>query len=454
MPSKQAFTPYSTPVGPAHGTVQSSRRSKKGSWARPCLLGKITARRTSQRVLIVPCTLSFSLTLEAETLIDDALAEAGKSRYIITDDELDETRTVAHFARRVLNLDASVYVRFGSPLDVIGNPVNEDGHSLDPNGSVIDRRVLHLQPNGEVNLDEQGRDQQYTIRLSHAITQAYQSDCIALNTHVAALAVWRILQHRYPLLDDIQRASLRREDRMIQRSDWFRALTEYSTTCGRALNARDKSIWPFLTPQQTYWKNRSIDFRRSTARKRLQYKGQNVDVAPKLILYYANRLRHISFPKEALSESQDHRERKLGQSIGNFGGRGRSYATNRLQKKSPNGFSRFSEPRHGCQRGQTFCFLQRRRENSEQPCKKPNLALQTMWSLQPEGSTLCTIRCCPNAFQKKSAAIRVGALAGPALASEIFNRRPIAMVVGSPYNEVGRRTRKHCIPQYVASTPP
>ena len=45
-------------------------------------------------------------------------------------------------------------------------------------------------------------------------------------------------------------------------------------------------------------------------------------------------------------------------------------------------------------------------------------------------------------ISEESAAIRVGALAGPALASEIFNRRPIAMVVGSPYNEVGRRTQK------------
>ena len=44
-------------------------------------------------------------------------------------------------------------------------------------------------------------------------------------------------------------------------------------------------------------------------------------------------------------------------------------------------------------------------------------------------------------ISEESAAIRVGALAGPALASEIFNRRPIAMVVGSPYDEVGRRTQ-------------
>lgn len=44
-------------------------------------------------------------------------------------------------------------------------------------------------------------------------------------------------------------------------------------------------------------------------------------------------------------------------------------------------------------------------------------------------------------ISEESAAVRVGALAGPALASEIMNRRPIAMVVGSAYDEVGHRTQ-------------
>ena len=52
-------------------------------------------------VLIVPCTLSYSLTLEAETLISDSLAEQGKSRYIISDDEFSDTKTIANFTRRI-----------------------------------------------------------------------------------------------------------------------------------------------------------------------------------------------------------------------------------------------------------------------------------------------------------------------------------------------------------------
>ncbi|MCK6576423.1 1-acyl-sn-glycerol-3-phosphate acyltransferase, partial [Myxococcota bacterium] len=46
--------------------------------------------RPHPEVLVVPVTLSFSLVLEAETLIEDSLEEEGKRRYIITDDEFSE----------------------------------------------------------------------------------------------------------------------------------------------------------------------------------------------------------------------------------------------------------------------------------------------------------------------------------------------------------------------------
>ena len=250
----------------------------------------------AREVLIVPCTLSFSLTLEAETLIDDALAEIGKSRYIITDDELSETRTVAHFARRVLNLDASVYVRFGHPLDVVGNPVNQDGLSIDPNGLVIDRRQYICNRAGEVVQDDQ-RDQQYTIRLSEAITQAYQKDCIALNTHVAALAVWSLLQKRHPLLDDVQRASLRKDDRILNRAELVQRIDRIQQHL-RMLQNQGQIHLAISASATAILEDATARFAAFHKQKAIVLQGQNVDIAPKLILYYANRLRHLSLPEE------------------------------------------------------------------------------------------------------------------------------------------------------------
>ena len=78
--------------------------------------------------------------LEAETLMRDNLAREGKQRYIIGDDEFSQPRTVASFLRRILALDEGVHVTFGAPMDPLGNPVDERGRSLGPQGKPIDRR--------------------------------------------------------------------------------------------------------------------------------------------------------------------------------------------------------------------------------------------------------------------------------------------------------------------------
>ena len=119
--------------------------------------------------------VSYSLTLEAETLISDSLAEQGKSRYIISDDEFSDTKTIAHFTRRILNLESSVYVRFGSPLDPFGNPIDEKGISLDPNGNAINRRAYVTDSNGNIQYDSQ-RDYIYTRHLTTKIKKAYKKD--------------------------------------------------------------------------------------------------------------------------------------------------------------------------------------------------------------------------------------------------------------------------------------
>ena len=109
--------------------------------------------RPNPDVFIVPCTLSVGLVLEAETLIADALAEEGKQRYIIMDDESYDSRQVASFVRRIMGLDAAVHVVFGQPMDIAGNPVDENGVSLDPHGHPVDRKGYVCDRDGKVIRD-------------------------------------------------------------------------------------------------------------------------------------------------------------------------------------------------------------------------------------------------------------------------------------------------------------
>ncbi len=151
------------------------------------------------RVFIVPVTLSFPLVLEAETLIEDHLKEAGKARYIITDDEFSRPRRVWQFMKDVIRLEASIHVRFCPALDVFGNEVDDDGHSLDKRGRRIDT-TRYVLTEGVPCPDPQ-RDREYTTELGKAISRSFRNHNVVLSTHLLAFAVFRMLRVLNPQLD-------------------------------------------------------------------------------------------------------------------------------------------------------------------------------------------------------------------------------------------------------------
>ena len=239
-------------------------------------------------VLIVPCTLSYSLTLEAETLISDSLAEQGKSRYIISDDEFSDTKTIANFTRRILNLDSSVYVRFGDPLDLFGNTVDEKGVSLDPNGICVDRKDYICDRNGNVQLDAQ-RDFMYTRHLTTKITEVYKKDNTVLPTHVVAFAVWKLLQQKNPLLDEVQLALLESEDRCLDKN---MVLQKIKHVFEQITMLRDQGKIHCNLPKSP---ERILDiaiqrFHSFHKKNAVALKDSMVEVDGELPLYYANRL--------------------------------------------------------------------------------------------------------------------------------------------------------------------
>ncbi|MEO0604021.1 MAG: 1-acyl-sn-glycerol-3-phosphate acyltransferase, partial [Myxococcota bacterium] len=150
----------------------------------------LEAGRSDSEVYVVPLTLSYTLVLEAATLIEDHLAEAGKQRYIITDDEFAKPSRLAAFARRVLDLDSAVIAHFGQPLDVLGNPVSADPEER--RQQAIERRRYVCDAEGRVEWDDQ-RDRVYTDRLAGRIVESYMKNADVLATHAAAYAAWLCL---------------------------------------------------------------------------------------------------------------------------------------------------------------------------------------------------------------------------------------------------------------------
>jgi glycerol-3-phosphate O-acyltransferase len=143
----------------------------------------------NKRIYICPVTINYRLVLEAETLIDDYLAETGKSRYIITDDEFSRVGRILEFFRKILVHEGSVVVRFGRPFDVYGNDITDEGESVDRAGRIVDPASYVRGADGEVSDDDQ-RDAEYTRALGRRLAAAYPKLTVFHSTNLASRALY------------------------------------------------------------------------------------------------------------------------------------------------------------------------------------------------------------------------------------------------------------------------
>lgn len=160
---------------------------------------RLRAGKARPHVYVVPCTVSYPLVLEAETLIDDFLKETGKARYIITDDEFSRPRRVFTFLRNIVRHEARIRIHFCEPIDVFGNRVNGDGESVDIRGRVIDTS-RYVMVDGVPELNPR-RDKEYTRELGEAVQRSFRAANVVLSTHLVAYVVFRALKDSNPGLD-------------------------------------------------------------------------------------------------------------------------------------------------------------------------------------------------------------------------------------------------------------
>lgn len=156
--------------------------------------------KDERRIFFVPATINYMITLEAETLIADFLAETGKGRFIIEDDESTRIGRITQFATKLLAMAGSVVIRYGDPLDLFGNEVDDEGVSHDRRGRVVDPASYVKNAAGEPVIDH-ARDAQYTRELGEEICKAYAKNTVVMATHVVAAACFDRLRKASPAGD-------------------------------------------------------------------------------------------------------------------------------------------------------------------------------------------------------------------------------------------------------------
>lgn len=187
-------------------------RSRSGSLERRLKLGllgtavdaqknhfKTYTKETAPKIFIVPLIINYHFVLEAESLINDYLAETGKEKFLRENDEYSTSYKMIKVILKFLSANSSLAISFGEPMDVIGNNVDAAGNSYDHLGNKIDIRNYFV-TNGELT-DDQQREDEYTRMLGEKIVDQYFRYNVVLTSHLVCYAAFELLRKRYNNVD-------------------------------------------------------------------------------------------------------------------------------------------------------------------------------------------------------------------------------------------------------------
>jgi glycerol-3-phosphate O-acyltransferase len=247
-------------------------------------------RSHPQRVFFVPATINYLLTLEASTLIDDYLAEVGRNRYIIEDDESTQLDRIVTLLRKMSRTAGSVVIRFGQPMDPFTNRVINDGSSIDSRGRHVDP-ASYVTREGALVHDE-ARDAQYTRELGEAICRSYARETVAMHTAIVAAAAFKKLRDQYPGAD-LFSLLRHRDDVMIPNDELVRRVSEVVRDASALEDAGQLSIAPGIRhahPQEVIDEAVRAWSGYHTRAVLNRVDGGYVIGETSLVLYYQNRL--------------------------------------------------------------------------------------------------------------------------------------------------------------------
>jgi glycerol-3-phosphate O-acyltransferase len=177
----------------------------------------------TRKIFIVPVTLNYHFVLEAPELVDDYLSVKGQDKYLPEEDKYGSWQLIK-FLFKFFTKGSNISVSIGAPLDILGNYVDDTGHSLDAQGRVIDTRDYFLR-DGQVTIDRQ-REDEYTRMLSQKIVSEYHRINRVFASHLVAFVAFEMWQKKHPSLDLFGLIRLPEEDQEIN-------YEEFRSTCKR-----------------------------------------------------------------------------------------------------------------------------------------------------------------------------------------------------------------------------
>lgn len=152
------------------------------------------------KIFVVPLILSYHFVLEAQFLIESYLKIIGKEKYLFGKDEFNSFRKILKFTWLIFSKRNEILLSFGQPMDVLGNPVNDDGESFSPDGKLIDVSQYFKAISGKIHPNLQ-RESEFTKILADKIIERYKADNIILTSHLVAFTTFLIFKEQNKKLD-------------------------------------------------------------------------------------------------------------------------------------------------------------------------------------------------------------------------------------------------------------
>ena len=168
---------------------------------------------SAEKIFVVPVVLNYHFVLEAPSLIQEHLRREGQERYYVETDEASTSYKITRFLLKFFTQGSDISVSIGKAMDLLGNPVDEEGHSLDRQGNVISMREYFC-TEGRIRSDEQ-RESEYTRMLGQAVLRAYYRINRVFSSHLVAFAAFEIIRQQHRALDLYNLLRLPEEDLVI-----------------------------------------------------------------------------------------------------------------------------------------------------------------------------------------------------------------------------------------------
>lgn len=168
----------------------------------------------AKKIFVVPVTINYNFVLEAQSLIDQHLKISGQEQYYVENDDFSTSSKMLRFIYKFFTASSEMAVRYGTPMDLFGNRVDEEGNSFDPHGNEVDIKK-YFYSNGEISKDMQ-RDAEYTRMLGEEIVERYHREAVVFCSQVLAFSAFRIIKSRYSKMDLYGLMRLPSEDLVIK----------------------------------------------------------------------------------------------------------------------------------------------------------------------------------------------------------------------------------------------